>query len=245
MMLTYTEISLLSLSAFLLGISKAGLKGVDLLNFVIFAFLFGSKSSTGIVLPLLVFADVMASLTYRRDANWAMIKRLIGWIIIGILCGVVIGKDMNEAVFKKLMAVIILVTVAIVYLIEIKKKEIISEKPVVSIISGVITGFTSMIGNLAGAFANLYFLSLRINKAEFIGTTAVLFLLVNLIKLPFQIFYWHNITLETVKIDLYAIPALVIGFLVGKPLVAKIADDTYRKFVLIVTLIGAIIMLLR
>ena len=37
-----------------MGVSKAGLAGVSLLHVVIFAFLFGARSSTGIVLPMLL-----------------------------------------------------------------------------------------------------------------------------------------------------------------------------------------------
>jgi hypothetical protein len=243
--MTVIEIFLFSLASFLLGLSKAGLKGVDLLNFVILAILFGSKSSTGIVLPLLCFADIMATLSYRRNTNWSLIKDLIGWIILGIFIGGLIGKNLDEAIFKKLMAFIILCTIFIVFQIEIRKRQIHTNQDIVSVISGIVTGFTSMIGNLAGAFANLYFLSLRINKLEFIGTTAMIFLLVNLVKLPFQIFYWHNINFQTLMIDLYALPGLIVGFLIGKPLVARISEDNYRKFVLIITLAGAIVLLFR
>ena len=41
------------LAAFIIGLGKAGLKGVDMLSVTIMALVFGGKSSTGIVLPLL------------------------------------------------------------------------------------------------------------------------------------------------------------------------------------------------
>jgi hypothetical protein len=45
------------LAAFAIGLAKGGLKGVDMLAVTIMALVFGGKSSTGIVLPLLCVAD--------------------------------------------------------------------------------------------------------------------------------------------------------------------------------------------
>ena len=102
-----------------------------------------------------------------------------------------------------------------------------------------------MIGNLAGAFANLYFLAMRLPKNDFIGTTAWIFLVINLFKLPFQVFYWKNITLESVQIDLYLIPALALGFFAGIKLVGKINEVQFRKMIIWLTAIGAILMFFK
>jgi hypothetical protein len=50
---SYMNWALIFLGAFFIGLSKAGLKGVDMMNVTIMAIVFGSKASTGIVLPLL------------------------------------------------------------------------------------------------------------------------------------------------------------------------------------------------
>ncbi|HZL93108.1 MAG TPA: hypothetical protein VFB99_05665, partial [Vicinamibacterales bacterium] len=51
--------------AFILGLSKAGLRGIDMLNVTLMALVFGSKASTGIVLPLLCVADIAAVVYYH------------------------------------------------------------------------------------------------------------------------------------------------------------------------------------
>jgi len=110
---------------------------------------------------------------------------------------------------------------------------------------GLISGFTTMLGNLAGAFSNIYFLALRLPKNDFIGTAAWVFLAMNLFKLPFQVFYWKNITSTTIKTDVILLPALILGFWAGIKIVEKIRDDNYRKVVIVLTLIGAIFIFLR
>ena len=57
-------------AAFILGLAKAGLKGIDMLNVTIMALVFGGKASTGVVLPLLCIADIGAVLYYNRHAQW-------------------------------------------------------------------------------------------------------------------------------------------------------------------------------
>jgi uncharacterized protein len=71
------------------------------------------------------------------------------------------------------------------------------------------------------------------------------FLVINLFKLPFQIFYWKNINVNTLQMDLYILPALVLGFYAGLKIVAKIKDDNYRKIILALTLVGAIFIFIK
>ena len=232
-------------AVFLLGLSKSGIKGVGIILIVILAFVFGEKASTGILLPMLIFADILAVMYYNRHADWAVIKRLIPWIIVGVLIGVWVGNDISEFVFKKLMAIIILVSVSIMFYLEKRKSNNIPTNKFFSIGIGLLTGFTTMIGNLAGPVSNIYFLTMRFPKNEFIGTAAWLFFIINIIKLPFHIFIWETVTIESLVLNSVLIPAVILGFLLGVYIVKLISNVNYRRFILIVTTIGGLIMLFR
>lgn len=236
---------LIFLGAFIIGLSKAGLKGIDMMNVAIMALVFGGKASTGIVLPLLCAADIMAVIYYHRHAEWPQFWRLIPWIVIGILIGVYIGKDLNEAVFRKIMAVIIIFSVLIMVALEFRKATRLPSNRFFAATMGTVSGITSMLGNLAGAYSNLYFLAMRMPKNNFIGTAAWLFLVINYFKLPFQIIYWKNITLSSLSTDLLLLPVMVLGFWGGIKIVSRIKDDSYRKVVIVLTLAGAIVIFLK
>ncbi|RXK57862.1 sulfite exporter TauE/SafE family protein [Lacibacter luteus] len=240
-----TQWLLVLLAAFIIGLGKAGLKGVDMLSVTIMALVFGGKSSTGIVLPLLCTADIAAVYYYNRHAQWNHFWKLVPWMAVGILLGVYLGKDMDEKLFRQLMAVIVVLTIAIVLFMELRKSTTVPKHPMFAAGTGLAAGFTTMMGNLAGAFANLYFLAMRLPKNDFIGTAAWLFLVINLFKLPFQVFYWKNITENTLLTDLMLLPALALGFLLGIKLVKKLQDSSYRKVVMLFTLIGSVLMLLK
>ena len=66
-----------------------------------------------------------------------------------------------------------------------------------------------------------------------------------LLKLPFQIFFWKNITATSLQTDLFLLPALAMGFLAGLKIVSVIKDSHYRKVVIVLTMAGALIILLR
>lgn len=242
---SFTNWMLICLAAFIIGLSKAGLKGIDMMNVTIMAIVIGGKASTGIVLPLLCVADIIAVSYYNRHAQWKHFWKLLPWMIVGILIGVFTGKDLNEAVFRKIMAIIIMLTVVIMVWLELRKSPLVPENKLFASGLGLASGFTTMLGNLAGAFSNIYFLAMRMPKNDFIGTAAWVFLVINLFKLPFQIIYWKNITLSSLQIDLFLLPAMLIGFWAGLQLVAKIKDDGYRKVILALTLAGAIVIFLK
>jgi uncharacterized membrane protein YfcA len=243
--LSTINLLLILISVFILGLAKAGLKGLDMLNVTLMALVFGSKASTGILLPLLCAADVAAVYYYHRHAQWHHFRKLMPWMVLGILIGVYTGKNLDEAVFRRMMALIIVVTVGMLVFMEARKSDKVPTHPLFASTTGIAAGFTTMIGNLAGAFANLYFLAMRLPKNDFIGTAACVFLVINLFKLPFQAFYWKNITAETLQVDLLLLPALALGFWCGLKLVNRISEAHYRKVVFALTVIGAAVMLAR
>ena len=216
-----------------------------MLNVTIMAIVFGGKASTGIVLPLLCVADLAAVIYYNRHAQWKHFWKLIPWMAAGILIGVYTGKDLDETVFRKVMALIIIVTVIIMVWMEIRKKVRVPTNLLFVSSTGLVAGFATMLGNLAGAFSNIYFLAMRMPKNDFIGTAAWVFLVINLFKLPFQVLYWKNINATSLLTDLYLLPALAFGFWAGLKIVTRIKDDNYRKAVIVLTLIGSIAIFLK
>ncbi|HMO61224.1 MAG TPA: sulfite exporter TauE/SafE family protein [Ferruginibacter sp.] len=243
--LTPVQLILIYLGAFIIGLGKAGLKGIDMLNVTIMALVFGGKASTGIVLPLLCAADIAAVRYYNRHAQWQHFWKLLPWMAAGILIGVYTGKDLNEAVFRKIMAVIIIITIIIIVAMEFRKQQKVPTHPLFVSSTGMAAGFTTMLGNLAGAFANLYFLAMRMPKNDFIGTAAWVFLVINLFKLPFQVVYWKNINADTLTADALLLPALALGFVTGLRLVKHIKEQHYRRVVLALTLIGAFVIFVK
>jgi len=235
----------LILAAFTLGLGKAGIKGIGVITVILMVLVFGSRNSTGALLPMMIIADIFAVRYYNKHTQWYYLKKLMPMMFVGVIIGVWWGNGISEKLFKEVMSVFILITVAIMFWMERKKSYKIPKHWTFSSGMGLLSGFTSMIGNLAGPFSNIYFLAMRLPKNEFIGTAAWLFFIINVFKLPFHLFVWKTIDRQTLTINLILIPIILLGFYLGAKLVKIMTNDLYRKFVLLITAIGAIFILFK
>ena len=233
------------LAAFVLGISKAGVKGIAVLIVTLMALAFGGKASTGMLMPLLIVGDIFAISYYHRHTQWHYLKKFLPWMMLGVVLGVFIGKDLPEKTFQLGMGVTILATLGMLVWWEQKKEKKVPTHWTFGGFMGVMAGITTMIGNLAGAFSNIYFLALKLPKNHFIGTAAWLFFFTNLFKLPFHIFVWKTISIESLQIFLYLVPGLVMGLLCGIWLVKKITDLFFKRMILVLTALGAFVLFFK
>lgn len=237
--------SIAMLGAFLLGVAKGGIKGLGPVITTMLAIVYGSKASTGIVMPLLMVGDLFAVIYYNRHAEWKYLRKLFPWMIFGILVGVWYGKDLPEDLFKRGMAILILASVVLMWISERNKSYRVPDNRFFAGIMGSIAGFATMVGNLAGPFSELYFLAVRLPKEIFIGTAAWLFFMTNIVKLPFHIWTWKTVNMQSVMVDLILLPALLIGLWAGIRLVKIIRQEQFRTLIMILTAIGALLIFFR
>jgi uncharacterized membrane protein YfcA len=162
-----------------------------------------------------------------------------------VLIGAYVGKDLPESLFKIGMSLIILITVFMMYWWDRKKTKTVPTHWAFASTIGIVAGITTMVGNLAGAFSNIYFLAMRLPKNHFIGTAAWLFLIINIIKLPFHIFVWETISEETIMLNIKLLPGILLGFLVGIKIIKLIKEAFFRKMILVLTALGAILIMFQ
>ncbi|WP_236979098.1 sulfite exporter TauE/SafE family protein [Membranihabitans maritimus] len=234
-----------TLASFILGISKSGIKGISIVIVTLLALAFGARASTGILLPLLVVGDAFAVIYYNRHTQWKYIVRILPWMVIGVILGTLIGNELPQNAFKLVMAGIILFTVGMMYWWDRKKSKNVPTHWAFAGFIGTLAGITTMIGNLAGAFSNIYFLAMRLPKNEFIGTAAWLFFIVNIFKIPFHYFVWGTIDADSLMISARLLPGIIIGLFCGVKLVEMIKDNFYRKMILVLTAVGALLLFFR
>jgi len=227
----------------LIGMAKTGVHGAGMLAVPVLANIFGGQISSGILLPILVMADVLGVWYYHRHASWHHLKLLFPWSALGVVLGTVVGSYIDDAIFKVIMAIIIVVSVIVMIWLERGHKEAVPQNKGFGITSGILGGFTSMVGNLAGTVMAVYLLSMRLPKNAFIGTTAWFFMATNWFKVPFHVFVWHTVTLNTLLLDLITLPMIILGAYLGVFIIKKLSEKTYRWFIIIMTLVAATFML--
>jgi hypothetical protein len=185
------QYGLIALGALLVGLGKGGLPGVGNLTVVLMALALPAKASVGILLPILISADIIAVMVYRRHAEWRYIWKLAPWMIAGIIIGYLVFSRVDDAQVRFLIGVILLSMTAVHFIRRwLRGKEsgedMLPHHPAFIGSTGIIGGFSTMVANAAGPVAALYFIASGLPKYAYIGTSAWFFLLVNVFKVPFM-----------------------------------------------------------
>jgi uncharacterized membrane protein YfcA len=143
------------------------------------------------------------------------------------------------------MAIIVVIGVVIMIWLERDRSKDIPTNKWFGGTSGVLGGFTSMIGNLAGPVMSVYLLASRLPKNEFIGTAAWFFLVINWFKVPFHVFAWHTITWDILLLDLMTLPVIGLGAWLGVLITRSLSEKSYRWFIILMTLVAAVYMVMQ
>ena len=201
----------------------------------VMANIFGAKASTGILLILLIQADLFGVYYYNIHADIKKLIRLIPSTAIGVITAVLVGEFISAESFQLLLGTIIVLGIVLMLIgIDVKKSKI------ASVIIGYFGGFVTMFSNAAGSILSIYFLSMGFDKNKFIGTAAWFFFLVNLFKVPFHTFVWHTFSIEILLFDLALYPFILIGAILGVWIVKKIPERPFKIFVIISVLLSTI-----
>jgi uncharacterized membrane protein YfcA len=223
---------LVVLAAVLIGFSKTGILGVSLLVVALMASVFPAKQSVGIVLPLLIFADVFAVLFYRRHANWKILVRLLPFTAAGVVAGYFFMGRINSEQLRPIIGFIVLAMLGLSVFLQLRKGDRTPRGLLFPALIGVMAGFTTMIANAAGPLMTIYLISMKAEKIEFVGTAAWFFAMVNLFKVPFAIGL-GLITVQSFTFDLLLLPAVVAGALGGYFLLRVIPQKVFNIVLLV------------
>lgn len=236
---------LLAVCGLFIGMSKVGVPGISMIVVPILAFIFGGKASTGVLLPILMMADLFGVGYYHRHAQWKFLFKLLPWAFIGVAIALWVGETVDDEWFKNIMAILVFASIALMLWKDRRKTDnIFPDTWWFAALMGVLGGFATMIGNVAGPIFAIYLLAMHLPKNSFIGTGAWFFLIVNFSKFPLHIFVWKTIDRSTLTLDIIVLPAIALGAFLGVILVKRISDKTYRTAVIVVTALSAFLLLI-
>lgn len=231
-------------AALIVGVSKSGLGGLGVLAVVLFAVIMPAKQATGTVLPLLCFGDVVASTTYGRHAKWVHLRRLFPWTAVGVVIGWLVFDRIDD---RQAQALIGGVVIGLVTMQLVRRKLSGHETehgawfaPTI----GVLAGFTTLVANAAGPLMVVYMLAMQLPKLDWVGTSAVFFLLINLFKVPFMV----NLGLihgTSVAFNLWLAPTVIAGAWFGRRLVLRIDQRAFETIALLLSAIAGLNLLYK
>lgn len=243
--LTPLQWLLMAVCGMLIGMSKVGVPGVSMIVVPTLAFIFGGKLSTGVLLPILMMADLFGVGYYRRHAQWNYLVKILPWAFVGVGIALWVGEVVNDETFKNIIAILVFLCVGLmIWKDRQKNKNLFPDSWWFAASMGVLGGFATMIGNVAGPIFAIYLLAMHLPKNNFIGTSAWFFLILNFSKFPLHLFVWKTISWDSLRLDLMTLPGIALGAFLGIWLVKIIPEKTYRAFVIVVTAVSAFLLLI-
>jgi len=228
-------------SAVVVGMSKTGLPGLGILPVPMMALAFSSRESTGLLLGILILADLFAVAYHRRNARWRHVLRLLPAALAGIVAGYFGLGYISDQQLKPIIGGIVLAMLGLNYW---RTKAGGEEAPIptqwwFAVALGFTAGVTTMMANAAGPVMIIYLLAMRLPKIEFVGTSAWFFFAVNWLKVPFSA-HLNLVTAESVKLNLMMLPFIALGALLGILLLKRIPQKAFTVIVQILAALAAV-----
>lgn len=233
------------LGAACIGLSKAGLAGTATLNVVLMAKIFGAKASVGLVLPLLIVADLLGYLINRQGGSWRRILPMIPPAIAGVVLGWWLLDRIDNNVARVTIGWIILSLLGFNLVLRAKRAELLelTRHRTFSWGMGFLSGTVTMLANAAGPVMTVFLLSQRLEKQEHLGVFCRFFLFINLFKLPFSRSA-GIITAPSLATNLVLLPGVVLGILLGWQILKRIKQDAFESVLAWLTAFAALWLIL-
>ena len=211
----------------LFGIAKSGLGGsIALISIPLMTISMPLTTALGIILPILIFSDFIATYKYRKEFDLETLKLIVPFAAIGIFIGSLTFSYFSEELLKFIIGLMGFLFAGHYFFFK-KNKE---AKSVKNFLKGGIcssvAGFTSFSVHAGGTPTSIYLLPLRMKKEIYVGTRIIFFTFVNLIKLPLYI-NLSMMNFETFKQSLILFPVALIGILIGYQLLKIIEEKLF------------------
>jgi hypothetical protein len=236
----------LAISGMIIGVTKTGIPGVGILAIPLTAMVFQGRTALGFVLPLLMVADLIAVVYYRRNVVWRYLLPLIPWALGGIIIGYFLLGVITDRQLLRFIGIMVLVILALHNWRQYRARDDdkIPTQWWFAAIVGIFAGVTTMMTNAAGPIMVVYLIAMRLPKREFIGTGAWYFMLMNWTKVPFSVGR-GLITRESLLLDLWIVPCVVFGALAGIFIMKRIPQRAFAAVIQVLAAVAAITLFLR
>jgi len=236
-----TQWAFAALAAICLGMSKTGFGAMSVVGILLMANVFPVRESTGVILPMLIVADIFAVWSFHRFTVWRIMTKILAPALAGVVVGWLLMPVIPHGIFSKIIAALLigLLGLSVAQKLSTRPQKIAGEHPAIAWPLGVLAGITTMLANAAGAVVTVYLLACRLPKYEFVGTAAWFFFIVNVLKVPFSASL-GLITPATLAFNAALVPAVIAGVYIGKLVLGKINQQAFEWLLIILSFLGCL-----
>ena len=224
--------AMLALVILLIGLSKGGLGGaLGMMATPLMALVMPADQVLGLVLPLLIIADVFAVTWLWRMWDARALRLLLPSGVAGVMIGTFVITNAPTGLLQTILGVIVLVF-ALYKLFEgrIMRGMHYRPRPWHGVLAGITSGLASSLAHTGSPPISVYLLLLEVPPLIFAGTSAIFFAAVNWVKVPFY-FYAGLFDWALFLQALWLTPLLPLSVWLGKWGAARMDPRRYERVI--------------
>ncbi len=213
---------LASLAVLIIGVSKGGLgTGLGALGTPIMALVMPPLMAAAILLPILVVMDVVNVYVHRKHMDFKLFWQFIPACAVGIAIGWLLADDTSDDAIRVIIGAVSVVFSLDYWLFNREKAAAWQPPPLLTRISGILSGFTSFVAHAGGPPFQIFILPQKLTKERVVGTGAIVFAAINAMKIP-PYFVLGQFSSENLMISAVLLPLAPLGILSGAWLLHRI-----------------------
>jgi uncharacterized membrane protein YfcA len=234
------------LAAFLIGLSKGGLGGMlGALITPMLALVIPIDQTIGLMLPILILADVFAVSAHWGRWNRRLVLLLLPGAVLGVTIGTYVLTNVSVLALRRGLGIIVLIFL----LYRLFEQHLLDwlhfeTRDWHGLIAGTVAGFTSSLAHSGGPPVAIYLLMQDLAPRVFVASSALFFTTLNWIKVPYYI-YADLFDFDRLLGMIWLAPLLPLGVWIGRRYVERVNKRIFERILLVLLTISAVLLLTR
>jgi hypothetical protein len=214
----------------LVGLAKGGFSGLGLLSLPLMALVLSPVRAAAIMLPILIVQDMVSVWAYRREFDKRNLATMLPGALLGVLAGYLLASRVSDAAVG-LAVGLISVGFAARRLFASRAQQPVTKAALLpGTVWGAVCGFTSMIAHAGGPPFQIYVMPQRLPPPAFVGTGAIFFALINLMKVgPYLAL--GQFSHENLMASAALFPLAILATLAGVWLVRRVPAERFYTII--------------
>lgn len=229
------------LLGFLIGLAKGGFNGLGGLLTPVLSLVLPVSLAVGVLLPMLLVGDAFAVFSYWREWDGRVVRRALPAAAAGALLGTFLLSQLSSNSLRLILAGFVLLLVAYRWLSG--RLERLRYQPAGwhAPAAGFVAGVASGLFNNGGPPFNSYLLLQNLPPRRFIGTSAVFFAILNVLKVP-GFLYTGVLNLQLLLAYGWVVIFIPPGILAARWLVQRVEPRAFEGIVVALLLVSSLML---
>ncbi len=236
---------MLALVAFVVGLAKGGLGGVlGSLATPLLSLVMPANQVVGLLLPLLMLADIPAVWIYWKKWDWKWVQLMLPGAVIGVVGATAFIVAVPARTLQITLGVFVLLFTAY----KLAEKRILASWRYTphnwhGTLAGTLSGLASALAHNGAPPATIYLLMQEgVTALTFNATCAIFFAILNLFKLPFYL-YAGLLDGRLLLSSLWTVPLVPLGVWLGVRTARRFDPQTFERVILALLAFTAVVLI--